>query len=110
MKTKTWTVSWSEVSGNGVCTSDIGVLGVTFEAPLSWDHREKDEDADELTEPDLARLTCQSWIAVAKRRPRSALPCLSSAESCTGRPFICTVGIERIDWLSTLLREVIGSG
>ena len=109
MKTKTWTVSRAGVSGIGVWTSDIGVFGVTFVARLSCDHRESDDDAEELTEPDLARLTCQSWIAEASRLPFSALPCFSSLESCTGRPLICTVGMECAGALSTLVRDVVGN-
>ena len=53
-------VSGAEESGIGVWTSDIGVLGVIFEARLSCDHRDNDEETEELTEPGLARLTCQS--------------------------------------------------
>ena len=66
VKTKAWIASCA-TSGSGVWTSDMGVLGVTLEARLSWDHRDNDEEAEELTEPDRARLTCQSWIAMTKR-------------------------------------------
>ena len=108
VKTKAWIASCA-TSGSGVWTSDMGVLGVTLEARLSLDHRDNEEEAEELTEPDRARLTCQSWIAEAKRLPRSALPCFSSAESCTGRPLICTVGIVRLDSFFTVARETTGS-
>jgi len=89
--------------------SDIGVFGVTFDVMLSSDHREKEDEASELMDSDLARLTCQSWIAEAKRLPRPALSCLSSSASHTGRPLTWTVGVVHVGSALSELNSHVGS-